>query len=143
MKTSKYESDYMSSPNVTPLVDVSLTLVIIFMVTAPLIMQAGIRILESKVGAKVGKHAVGENVCVTLKANGEIIINDKKVEWKNLGKEIKIALKESKDKLVAVTAEDNNLVDEVVRVLDISKQNGAKKLAILKKQRKKNKSLST
>ena len=132
MKISPHETEYISAPNITPLVDVSLILVIIFMVTAPMLMQAGIRVLESKTGAAVGKHAVSENICISLKASGELTLDGKRVEWKALPRELRKALKKSKDKLVAITAEKENMVDDVVRILDISRQNGAKKLAIMK-----------
>jgi biopolymer transport protein ExbD len=132
MKISTYETEYISAPNITPLVDVSLILVIIFMVTAPMLMQAGIRVIESKAGASVGKHAASENICINLKASGELTLDGKSVGWKNLPRELRKALKKSKDKLVAITAEEENMVNDVVRILDISRQNGAKKLAIMK-----------
>ncbi len=134
MKTSSYETEYISAPNITPLVDVSLILVIIFMVTAPMLMQAGIRVLESKTGVAVGKHAASENICINLKASGELTLDGKRVSWKSLSGELRKALRKSKDKLVAITAEKENMVDDVVRILDISRQNGAKKLAIMKGQ---------
>ena len=137
MKISPHETEYISAPNITPLVDVSLILVIIFMVTAPMLMQAGIRVLESKTGVAVGKHAAAENVCINLKTNRELTLDGKRVEWKTLPGELRKALKKSKDKLVAITAEEDNIVDDVVRLLDISRQNGARKLAIMKEQRNK------
>ncbi|OIP38089.1 hypothetical protein AUJ95_07235 [Candidatus Desantisbacteria bacterium CG2_30_40_21] len=132
MKISPFETEYISAPNITPLVDVSLILVIIFMVTAPMLMQAGIRVLESKTGVATGKCAVSSNVCINLKTNGELSLNGKIVGWKTLPGELRKALNKSQDKLVAITAEEKNMVDDVVRLLDISRQNGAKKLAIMK-----------
>lgn len=132
MKISPYETEYISAPNITPLVDVSLILVIIFMVTAPMLMQAGIRVLESKAGVAVGKHAASENVCINLKANGELTLDGKRVQWKTLPRELRKALRKSKDKLVTITAEEKNMVNDVVNLLDISRQNGARKLAIMK-----------
>ncbi|MFH1098082.1 MAG: biopolymer transporter ExbD [Candidatus Desantisbacteria bacterium] len=132
MKISPFETEYISAPNITPLVDVSLILVIIFMVTAPMLMQAGIRVLESKTGVATGKCAVSENVCINLKATGELTLNGQSVQWKTLPGKLRKALNKSQDKLVAITAEEKNMVDDVVRLLDISRQNGAKKLAIMK-----------
>ncbi|MBI4777419.1 biopolymer transporter ExbD [Candidatus Desantisbacteria bacterium] len=137
MKISPHETEYISAPNITPLVDVSLILVIIFMVTAPMLMQAGIRVLESKTGVAVGKHAASENICINLKASGELTLNGKSVGWKTLPGELQKALRKSKDKLVAITAEEETMVDDVVRLLDISRQNGARKLAIMKDSRRK------
>jgi biopolymer transport protein ExbD len=125
--------DILSSPNVTPLVDVSLTLVIIFMITCPLIMQAGIKVLESRTTVAAGKVGVEENVRVDLKANNELFVNGEKVEWRRLGEVLREKIALSRDKMVILTADNENKVGDVVQILDIAKQNGSKKLAILKK----------
>jgi biopolymer transport protein ExbD len=129
----RIREEILSSPNVTPLVDVSLTLVIIFMITCPLIMQAGIKVLESRTSVGVGKVGVEENVRVDLKANKELFVNGEKVDWERLGEVLREKIALSKDRMVILTADNENKVGEVVRILDIAKQNGSKKLAILKK----------
>ena len=60
------DGDPITDINVTPLVDVSLVLVIIFMAIAPFAMQSGIKVLESKAKAAVGKVSASENVSVRL-----------------------------------------------------------------------------
>jgi len=119
--------------NVTPLVDVCLVLVIIFMVTANFAMQAGIRVVSSSSGAAKGKVSQDENVSVTLSKNGKIVINGKEVRRDNLGMELNSRIAKSKDKAVTLVADKENRCVEVVDILDIAKQNGAKKLALMKK----------
>jgi biopolymer transport protein ExbD len=130
------EEELLSAPNVTPLVDISLTLVIIFMITCPLIMQAGIKVLESKTGIQEGRHGIEENVRVDLKRNNEILINGEKVEWKDLDEALRRWINRSKDRMVVLSADNENKVGQVVRILDIAKQSGSLKLAILKKTRR-------
>ena len=117
--------------NVTPLVDVSLVLVIIFMAIAPFAMQSGIKVLESKAKAAVGKVSASENVSVRLTKDGKLTINGKEAVRTALFSALSDALTASKDRMVTLSADDENKVGEVVEVLDAAKQAGAKKIAIM------------
>jgi biopolymer transport protein ExbD len=117
--------------NVTPLVDVCLVLVIIFMVLAPLAMQAAIEVASSRTNTAKGQAAINENVRIDLSDKGALTINGQKVEWINLGPSVGAALKRSKDKLVSLNASPNVKVGQVVEILDVSRQNGALRLALL------------
>ena len=132
IKASEEESA-ITDINVTPLVDVCLVLVIIFMVTANFVMQAGIRVSQSSAGASTGKSSSEENVNVILTKTGKIIVNGKEVKREDLAYELKKKIQKSKDKLVTLTADKENRCIEIVDVLDLAKQNGAEKLSILKK----------
>jgi len=119
--------------NVTPLVDVCLVLVIIFMVTANFIMQAGINLTQSAAGTAVGKKSSEENVNIILTPDNKIMLNGKEVQRIELMRELTVSISKSKDKLVTITADKKNLVEQVVEVMDTSKQAGALKLSVLKK----------
>ena len=127
------EQEMTTEPNLTPLIDVCLVLVIIFMVTAPMIMQAGIKILESQAGASAGKHAAEENIEVILTEDDKVSLNGQEVLWQDFPLKIRQEICKSRDKLVFVTADNKNRVGRVVEILDISKQQGAKKVAIISK----------
>ncbi len=120
--------------NVTPLVDVCLVLVIIFMAVAPYALAAGIKVLESRAQASEGKVDADENVRVSLNTKGEISINGKAVASGALAAALARAITASKDKMVTVTAEEANRVGEVVEILDAARQAGAVKLAILRSE---------
>jgi biopolymer transport protein ExbD len=122
--------------NVTPLVDVCLVLVIIFMAIAPLALTTGISVLHSNSKVSEGKASVEENVQVKLSVGGKITVNGAAVAPESLGRKIKEALVRSKDKMVSLTADEGNRVGQVVEVLDIAKQCGAAKVAILKSETK-------
>ena len=117
--------------NVTPLVDVCLVLVIIFMVISPFVMQAGIEVASTRVGAAKGKAALSKNVRVKLDDNGILRVNGKETPWSEMGPAIKAALADSQDRLVSVEASPKAHVGQVVDILDASKQNGAKRLALM------------
>ena len=120
--------------NVTPLVDVCLVLVIIFMAVAPFAVTVGIKVLESRAKTTEGKASMDDNVSIRLTAEGKITVNGAQVTEQALSQAIVQALAKSKDKLVIVTADDGNHVGQVVGILDAARQVGAEKLAIMKSE---------
>lgn len=123
--------------NVTPLVDVSLVLVIIFMAVSPFMLQAGLQVSESKAGAAAGKQSLEGNIQITLTEDNKILVNGEEVTVSDLLSILKERIPKSKDGLVTVQAEKTNRVGQVVELLDIAKQAGAKKVAILNKTEEK------
>jgi biopolymer transport protein TolR len=124
--------DAITEINVTPLVDVCLVLVIIFMVTAPLAMQAGIIVASSKVDAAEGEVSQNESVAVRLTAE-KIYLNDRVVTLETLAPLMTAKLKVNKKKVVTISADEDVKHGIVVSVLDISKQSGAEGLSIMRK----------
>ncbi|MBI4668635.1 MAG: biopolymer transporter ExbD [Elusimicrobia bacterium] len=118
--------------NVTPLVDVSLVLVIIFMAVAPFVLQAGLKASPSEAGAALGRRAMAQNVSLAVDASGRVMINGKPVAAENLAGALKKALTASRDRLVAVSAEPSLKVETVVSLLDLSRQMGARKLVVVR-----------
>ena len=127
------DDDPITEINVTPLVDVSLVLVIIFMAVSPFMLQAGLTVTESKSGAAKGKASLTENVQVTLTPDNKIMLNGNEILLADLNSALKEAIKKSKDGLVTLQADKTNRVGQVVEILDIAKQAGAKKVALLDK----------
>jgi biopolymer transport protein TolR len=119
--------------NVTPLVDVCLVLVIIFMVTANFVMQAGIKVVSTQSGASVGKVSADETVNIIMTRTGKIIVNGKEVTRDQLPLTLSVRIAASKDKVVTLVADNENRCAQIVDVLDCAKQNGAIKLSLMKK----------
>ena len=118
--------------NLTPLVDVSLVLVIIFMAVAPFALTAGVKVLQSKASAQVGKVSLSESVQVRLNKDGKLTLNGKEILRDNYPAEVMRALVKSEDKFVIVKADTDNKVGQVVSLLDEAKQAGALKMALMK-----------
>ncbi|MCX5785549.1 MAG: biopolymer transporter ExbD [Elusimicrobia bacterium] len=122
--------------NLTPMVDVCLVLVIIFMAVAPFAMQAGIRVLQSKkAGARIaliGKVSLSDSVQVKLTKDGVLSVNGAQTDAEHFGGVILNALSASKDKFVIVKADEANKVGEVVGLLDEARQAGAVKMALMR-----------
>jgi len=130
--TSQKEDEPITAINVTPLVDVCLVLVIIFMAVAPMAVTLGIKVLETRASNAEGKASVDENVNVKIALDGAIFVNGVKTDGVTFRGVLAAALLSSKDKMVIVTADAGNKVGLVVEVLDASKQAGALKLAVMK-----------
>ena len=131
---SQKEDEPITAINVTPLVDVCLVLVIIFMAVAPMAVTLGIKVLESRPSNAEGKASVDENVQIKISVDGGISVNGTKTDGFTFRRVLVDALSRSKDKMVIVTADARNKVGLVVTVLDESKQAGALKLAVMKAQ---------
>lgn len=130
--SSNNSDDAITDINVTPLVDVSLVLVIIFMAVAPFAVQSGIKVLQSKASAQVGKVSLSESIQVKLTAAGLIKLNGAEVTAPDFPARIARALSASKDKFVIIKADDGNKVGDVVTLMDTAKQAGALKMALMK-----------
>ena len=129
---SQKADEPITAINVTPLVDVCLVLVIIFMAVAPMAVTLGIKVLESRPSTAEGKASADENVSIRITEDGSISINGVKTDGITFRTILAAALLRSKDKMVVITADSRNKVGLVVEVLDASKQAGAAKLAIMK-----------
>jgi biopolymer transport protein ExbD len=126
------DDEPITAINVTPLVDVCLVLVIIFMAVAPMAVTLGIKVLESRPSSAEGKASVDENVQIRLALDGAITVNGKKTDGMTFRGTLADALTRSKDKMVIITADAKNRVGQVVEILDASRQAGALKLAVMK-----------
>ena len=112
--------------NVTPLVDVSLVLVIIFMVTAPLFTQPIMEVELPKAITDEGKE--GENVTITIDPDERLAVNAKEVTKDELKAELKMKLLESSDKVVIIRADNLTNHGIVLWALDVAKELNASQL---------------
>jgi biopolymer transport protein ExbD len=138
MKRKPYstETKPMTEINLTSLVDVCLTLVIIFMVSYPLVMQSGINIsTPSMQKARTQLEETELKAEITLKEDYTIQLNGKPIEPDYLSDSLKVLMAASKNKMVVISAEENVLHDHVVAILDEAKQCGAEQLSIVKKKK--------
>jgi biopolymer transport protein ExbD len=138
MKRKPYikETKGLTEINLTSLVDVCLTLVIIFMVSYPLVMQSGINISSPSIKkARTQLEETELKAEIILKDDYSIQLNGKPIEPDYLEESLKKLMAASKNKMVVVSAEENVLHDHVVAILDEAKQCGAEKLSIVKRKK--------
>jgi biopolymer transport protein ExbD len=131
MKKSKYSS--VSEINVTSLVDVTMVLLIIFMLTAPFI-QAGIKVKLPKAKSTVIKET--EAVVISVTKEGEIFLNDEKVE-KNIFGDALMTLKVAGEDRVFVRADQDVPYGVVMEVIGEVKGVGIDDVGMITELKKK------
>jgi biopolymer transport protein TolR len=105
----------LSEINVTPLVDVMLVLLIMFMVTTPL-MQQGIQVDLPKTSS-TGLELNEEPLLIVVEANQKILIAKNPIAINQLGEKLKAIFKTRKNKQVFIQADrrvDYGIVAEVM-----------------------------
>ncbi len=119
----------VSQINVTPLVDVMLVLLIIFMVTAPMIQQ-GVEVSLPKVSAASlpGKE---EQFVVSVTRDGDTYLNDRKLSPDELTDKLAAISRERPDLEVFIRADEQVAYGEVIRTMAAIKQAGIANVAMV------------
>jgi biopolymer transport protein TolR len=125
-------SDPNSSINVTPLVDVVLVMLIIFMVVTPL-LEKDISVRMPQTEEVVDRSDIPpDQLVVKIESNGDLAINSEKVPKDEYVDRLSAILKRKKpaDKIVFVVADDGASYGRLVGALDGAKQAGAETLGM-------------
>jgi biopolymer transport protein TolR len=119
----------ISNINVTPLVDVMLVLLVIFMVTAP-ILQQGVNVNLPKVraAALTGEE---QQLVVAVSRNGQVYLNDTPTQIAELGPKLQAILKLRPDRQVYLRADQNVRYGEVMQVIATVKSAGVERLGMV------------
>lgn len=119
----------MSEINITPLTDMMMVLLVIFMVTTPLIMKASIDINLPKAHAK--QDAPVERLQIMLTREGKIYVNREQVKVDKLLAHLRGYFKKAPiDPGVTVAADKDVPYGDAIRILDIARRAGAQKLVL-------------
>ncbi|GGA45031.1 ExbD/TolR family protein [Dyella nitratireducens] len=114
-------NDVMAQINVTPLVDVMLVLLIIFMISAPIITH------KTKLDLPQGSTTLTEaptSIHLAIQADGAMYWNDTAVNLDQLRTQLSVAAMQSKQPTLEIDAADGVAYDAVARVLADAKAQG-------------------
>ena len=112
-----------------PLIDVSLILVIVFMVLTPMMVQSELSVKLPKAVSAVSVPAI-TTVRVEIDRSGALLIDGSPVVWSDLRRELALRLSHSGQKTVLVQADKTVPIEKLVFVLDAAKRLGVKKLGV-------------
>jgi len=129
---SEDQVDILSEINITPLTDIFLVLLIIFMVTSSVMSQMGVDV-DLPQASHTLSQSQPEGVVVTLLANGQLKVNQVLVSSQNYA-QMKVLLQKafqtSKSRLVILEGDQNAFLGSAIKVMDVAKEAGAKEFAI-------------
>jgi biopolymer transport protein ExbD len=120
-----------SDINVTPLIDVVLVLLIIFMVLTPSMLKNLPTMVPDKSEDNAPAMPPDSAIMVEYTAKRELTVNSEAVSVEALANALQERLKQRRQKVVFFKAEDKAPYGEVVRLLDIARGSGAETLAIV------------
>jgi biopolymer transport protein TolR len=114
--------------NIIPLVDVTLVLLLIFMLTAPL-MYRGIDVNLPKTSGK--PTAVEERMVLTLTKEQTVFLNDKPLSLASLEDALRSIFKDRQDKTLYLRADQALQYGFVVETMDRVRRSGIEKLGMV------------
>src|SRR6266576_1974246 len=114
----------LSTPNVVPLIDILLVLIIIFMVITPRTPNGLDAIVPQP---SPNKQQVVEQV----EMNGKLKINQEDTTWDGLGPRMETIFKERAEKIAFVKGDNDVLFMDVARAIDIMRGAGIDKIGLI------------
>jgi biopolymer transport protein ExbD len=114
--------------NVTSLIDVMFNLVLFFMVSTTFLSQPAIKLELPE--AKYAEVTRQTPLVVYVDPDGQVYLNDEPIAISLLGEELKRKLGDDAEKAVVLKADERVTHGAVIKVLDVLKGSGVKKLTI-------------
>ncbi len=119
----------MSDINVTPLVDVMLVLLIIFMVTAPMMTQ-GLDVDLPKVDAQA-LQTEKEQTIITIKADGSIYLDEVQISGFNMAFQVQQVMTTKGNQIVFLKADQNATYGSVATIMAQLRQAGITSIGLV------------
>lgn len=120
----------MNQINVVPYIDVTLVLLVIFMVTAPMTNPGVVELPGA--GQSLNQPKLPP-VVLTIKKDGNIELDGKLLKRDTMLIDVKAQLEKAPDRPVVIAADKNVKYDEVIGVMDVLKTNKIDKVGLLLK----------
>ena len=118
----------MSGINITPFTDVVLVLLVIFMIATPLIIQSGMKVnLPATATAEAQPE---KSIVISIDSAGALYLGKDRIMLDEMRQRLSRMLAGSPGAAVVVLADRGIRYDAVIRVLDIAKASGARRLSL-------------
>ncbi|MGZ5475505.1 MAG: ExbD/TolR family protein, partial [Thermoanaerobaculia bacterium] len=120
-----------SDINVTPLVDVVLVLLIIFMVITPVVQMGYLVRVPPKAPANLPPSAVQDQIIIRLQSADRVLINKEELTMATFPARIKDILRGNTSKMVFFSGARDVDYETTIKFLDLAKASGAKNIGII------------
>jgi biopolymer transport protein TolR len=123
----------MSEPNIVPLIDVLLVLIIIFMVITPTTPKGMDALVPQPTppNQKQDEALLAKTIVVQVTASGKIMINQDQTTWDDLGPRLDDIFKTRAEKVAFVKGDDAVEFAQVARAIDIMRGSGIDKVGLI------------
>ena len=129
MSSGGDRSGMMAEINVTPFVDVMLVLLIIFMVTAPMMVQGvDIELPKSQSPPLVSEE---EQLVLSLTADGKYFINESEFTFEELQVKLRAIREANPDQAIFVKADGALPYEKVIRMMSVAQAAGIGKVGLV------------
>src|SRR5215472_6748001 len=118
----------MADINITPLVDVVLVLLIIFMVTAP-VLQSGIDVSVPK--TRYQKEITEERLVITINKDQRVFLGNDPININEIGAKLRQRIRDPRNQSIFVRADENVPFGAFATVMDSVKQAGFANVSIV------------
>ena len=132
MRFSDTEDDaIVAEINITPLTDIFLVLLIIFMISSSAMLESGMNVkLPSAKTTALTQTESGKPIYVTVGKDGAILVNELAATETSLPQVLKDALEKTTNKAVVIRGDEAIFLGKAVKVMDAARTAGAEKIAI-------------
>jgi biopolymer transport protein TolR len=120
-----------SELNVTPLIDILLVLLIIFMVITPVMLMQHRLDVPKKAEIDLPPDVTQDQVVLTFTKNESVYLNQNKIERKELKTKLIDIFKNRRDKTIFLNIDPEANYGESVKVIDTVRVSGLEKLAVI------------
>lgn len=132
MRFSETEDEaIVAEINITPLTDIFLVLLIIFMISSSAMLESGMNVkLPSAKTSSLSQTENGKPIYVTVSKEGGILVNELPATEASLAQILKDALEKTDNKAVVIRGDEGIILGKAVQVMDAARNAGAEKIAI-------------
>ncbi len=123
-RTADGGTNVSAMPDITPIVNVALVLLVIFMIVTPMIRE-GVQVETPKAEAIEALSEQDQSVVLSIQGNGAMFVNLKPVNRATLQSELTTAYRGQEGKPVVIKGAENLAYREVLSVMDVCKVVGA------------------
>ena len=132
MRFSETDDDaIVAEINITPLTDIFLVLLIIFMISSSAMLESVMNVkLPSAKTTALTQAESGKPIYVTVNKEGAMLVNEVAATDASLAQVLKEALEKTSNKAVVIRGDEAIFLGKAVKVMDAARAAGAEKIAI-------------